>query len=252
MDPYDVFMTALRRWYITVPIVALAIAAAVVIAEQQQPVYRGTAGYALVPKPPANVAPVAPDASKQSNPLAADNARVLGEALVADLMQRDTQQVLGSPATRGFPPGGDDDGSSYVVARPEGSQSYLVEAWGTDVSTIRAVLTRVLDAAPRTTATIQSRAGATPASWFSPFVTNEVQVVALPLPSRTKLVVGLGALGLMAGAAGAVLLERARQRRRTLGRELDGIPHDAPPPAGEVDPATNQQFSPPGSLARRR
>jgi hypothetical protein len=212
VDALDVLKVCLRRWYVVIPIVLLSLAAALGLAHQQKPTYTAFGSYALVYHSPPNlkegVDPTEP------NPLAANGAVVLGEAMVADFMSEVSQATFGGVGNRGTATRDPEVGTSYSVGQPDGSQSYVVQTWGNDPESLRRVVDSVLAAAPGRAALIQDRAGAPKESQYTTFVTGSTQLTKLPPTSPLKLVIALLGVGILVGSALSLLVDRLVQSRK--------------------------------------
>ena len=128
MDALDVLKVCLRRWYVAVPVVLLSIAAGLGLALHQTPTYTAFASYALVYHNPGT----SPEGREpqERNPLAADGAQLLGEALIADLMSGASQATFGGVGHSGTAPGEAKDDTSYSVTLPDYSSTYMIQTWG--------------------------------------------------------------------------------------------------------------------------
>ena len=230
MDALDVIKVCVRRWWVMVPVLLFAAGAGVGLVEQQRPAYHAFGGYALVFTHGAEITASAPD-PRNENPLAPVGGSLLGEALLADFHSGATQLALGRTGTKGVPPGEADDDSFFAVSLPQSSSSYLVEAWGPDPVEARAVVVRVLASAPAKAEAIQTRVGAPKISQFTTFVTQPTEVVTLPPQSAVKLLTAVGAVGVMAGAALSLVVDRLMERRRLRRRRVG--PGDGPSSTGE-------------------
>jgi hypothetical protein len=212
VDALDVLKVCLRRWYVVLPVLLLSLAAGLGLASQQQPTYTAAGSYALVYHSPAKVKegedPTGP------NPLATDGAVVLGEALVADFMSGASQATYGGVGNSGTAPREPKDGTSYTVDLPEGSQSYVVQTWGKDPDSLRRVVDSVLAAAPERAAQIQDRAGAPTKSQYTTFVTGPTQLTKLPTTSIPKLIIAMLGVGILAGSALSLVVDRLVQSRK--------------------------------------
>lgn len=217
MDALDVLKVCLRRWYVVVPVILLALGAGLGLAWQQKPTYRAFASYALVYQT-AETSTQANRDPRLANPLGVNQAALLGEALAADFMSAPAQATLGREDTSGVAPGEADKGTSYVVALPEGGSqitlSYLVQSWGKDPDALRAVVDSVIRSAPVRAGQIQDQAGAPKKSQYTVFVAAPTQVVTLPPTSTLKLVIALLGVGILAGSALALVIDRAMRSRK--------------------------------------
>ena len=218
MDALDVARVCVRRWWVIVPVLLLAWGASLGLAKQVKPEYSAFASYALLYK---QTQPVKADAPNplNSNPLAVDGGVLLGEAVAASLLSADTQAALGY-GNRGSAPGQADTGSSYSVSIPQGAKAYFVQTWGGSPASVRATVDAVLAAAPGRAQQIQSRAGAPDGSQLTAFVTAPTQVIELPPQSKVKILLPVLGVGLMAGAALSLIVDRLLSRRAsTLARQ---------------------------------
>lgn len=230
MDALDVLKVCLRRWYVMLPVLVLALGAGVGLAQNQEQQYTASGSFALVYTHGEDIKPNEVD-PRGANPLAGENARLLGEALVSAYMSKPRQEDLGKSGTSGVAPGDPDNGTSFSVSLPENSQSYRVEAWGPDPEAVKDVVNAVIASAPDLADQIQERAGATLASRYTTFTTAPTQVSDLPPPSKVKLVVTLVGVGVLAGAALSIIADRMLYRRRR--QRADRAPATGP----AADPA---------------
>jgi hypothetical protein len=238
VDALDVLKVCLRRWFIMLPILALALGAGYGLASQQKPTYTAVANYALVFQ--GTVTDLRDP--RTANPLAANGGLLLGEALLAELMSIDAQAKYGN-GNSGVAPGEADLGTAYTVSRPDNAQSYVVQTWGQDPEAVRATVDAVLASAPVRAVEIQERVGAPKRSQLTAFVTLPTQVSMLPPTATLKLMIALGGVGLLAGAALSLVVDRIMTRRKQRGRRLpppirwEGIPADEPTPPQTALPA---------------
>jgi hypothetical protein len=222
VDALDVLKVCLRRWYLVLPVVLLALAAGIGLASQQKPTYSAFGSYALVYHSPAHVKEG--EDPTEPNPLATNDAVVLGEALVADFMSGASQTTFGGVGNSGTAPREPRDGTSYTVNLPDGSQSYVVQTWGKDPESLRRVVDSVLAAAPGRAAQIQDRAGAPKESQYTTFVTGSTQLTRLPSTSTTKLIVAMLGVGILAGSALSLIVDRlSRSRKERAAKRVPQI-----------------------------
>lgn len=247
MDALDVLKVCLRRWYVVLPVIIVALGAGFGLASQEKPTYTAFASYALVFHSPAE--------SKSSdrdlldgNPLAGNGAALLGEALAADLMSGPSQRELGGVGNSGAPPGQGDTShtpginASYSVSLPPNTEAYLVQTWGNDPEGVRRAVDSVLAAAPAKSIAIQDRAGAPKRSQYTVFTTSSTQVAELPPTSTIKFVVAVVGLGILAGSALSLIVDkilRARNEKRAakvskVGSELEDVDLTKDPSAPQV------------------
>jgi hypothetical protein len=218
VDALDVLKVCLRRWYVVLPIVLLSLAAGIGLASQQKPIYTAFGSYALIYHSSGSTKDGSDPTEK--NPLATNGAVVLGEALVADFMSGASQETFGGVGNSGTAPREPEDGTSYSVSVPDGSQSYVVQTWGTDPESLRTVVESVLAAAPLRAAQIQDRAGAPERSQYTTFVTGSAQLSKLPLTSTPKLIVAMLGVGILAGSALALVVDRLVRSRKNRAAGL--------------------------------
>ena len=230
MDALDVLKICLRRWYVVFPVIILALGAGLGLASEQKPTYTAFGGYALVFHDPAAPSSTGRD-PREGNPLGGAGAGLLGEALAADFMSGPSQLEFGGVGNSGVAPGqANDNGISYSVSLPENSESYVAQTWGNDPEGVRTVVDSILAAAPERAAAIQDRAGAPKRSQYTTFVTSTTQVVKLPPTSRIKFLVAVLGVGILAGSALSLVVDRIlRSRRARAGRHgPEGAAHGPP------------------------
>jgi hypothetical protein len=97
VDVLDVLRVCLRRWYVVLPFIILALGAGFGLARQQKPSYTAFASYALVFHDP-DTSSSSERSPLEQNPL---GATLLGEALVGDLMSGPSQRAFGGAGNRG-------------------------------------------------------------------------------------------------------------------------------------------------------
>ena len=107
------------------------------------------------------------------------------------------------------------------MSLPDGSQSYsyVVQTWGKDPESLRTVVESILAAAPPRAAEIQARAGAPKRSQYTIFVTGSPQLTKLPPTSTPKLIVAMLGVGILAGSALSLVVDRlVRSRKNRVAR----------------------------------
>ena len=213
MDAIDVAKVCLRRWYVFLPILALAMGSALGLSSERAVQYSASGSFALVYDQGAG-SPVAAQDPRLYNPLASDGGGLLSEALIAELNSSAMQRQLGSPSTRATDSTKGATGQRFGVQLPYGTRSIIVSAFGPDPRAARGTVDAVLGAAPGVVRSIQTRAGAPVQSQMGIFITLPSQVDALPPPSKAKLLVAITGVGGLAGAALSILLDRLVSRRR--------------------------------------
>jgi len=233
MDALDVAKVWFRRWYLTVPVLLLAVFSGIQLAHQAAVQYHGTATFALIYADTAPRPANSPDPREQ-NPMALNDGSLLGQAILEDLQTPAEQEKLGGSDVSGTAPGQPSNGGAFTVSLPVGALTYTVDTWGHDPKQVSAVVDRVLQATKPLAEDIQTRAGAPLKSRYEPFVTTHTQVVQLPAASPAKLLVAMAAVGLAAGAALALVLDRllARRSERRAKRRSEQAETDGPTPAG--------------------
>lgn len=255
MDSLDVVLVCLRRWYIMLAVLGLTAGAGMGLVQAQKPSYHAFATYALVFENGDSIRPNEPD-PRNANPLAANGGALIGESLISYFMSGQAQLEYGGVGNSGDGPGRPNTDSLYSVALPsQGTSAYVVETWGPSRVGVEDVVNRVLAEAPKKAAQIQSLAGAPRTSQYTTFVTSPTQVVVVPPQSRVKLLLAVSAVGLMAGAAVSLVVDRisARRKRARAARRThrgDGDEHAAtpldevaPPPDVTAPPASGSASS---------
>lgn len=192
----------------------------------QETTYTAATSYGLVQPQLASGTSV----TGQQNPFGPEGSALVGAALEAQLNSRQTQQELGSPATRGWGPGEAENDSAYAVKIPQFETTYEVRAWGGDKEAVRAVVDRVIEAAPRIANDLQTRAGAPPGVRYEPFVLAPTQVDVLPPTSGVKLVIAVMGVGMLVGAAWSIVADRLLRRPKAMARQAAASIGAAAPP----------------------
>lgn len=237
MDAVDILKVCFRRWYVMLPILLGAAGVSYQLLQAQETTYTAAARYGLVqPRLTATTG-----TAGERNPLGTDDNKLVGAALEAQLNSREAQAELGTDATRGWGPGEASNDSSYSVKIPMFETMYEVRAWGTDEQEVRAVVDRVIEAAPKIVGDLQARAGAPAAVRYEPFVLAPTQVDVLSSSSGTKLVIAVMGVGVLVGAAWSIVADRLlRQwvplRRRPSRAATTPARAAAGPPADEGAP----------------
>ncbi|AKU15927.1 hypothetical protein [Luteipulveratus mongoliensis] len=180
------------------------------MARQLEPTYTGFGSYAFVYPHSDQIKADAPD-PRTSNPLGSDST-LLGEAVLADLTSVTTQTTLGG-TNSGAAPGQAANGSHYAITLPPQTASYVVQTWGKSQAEVLKVVKSVLANAPKRAEQIQTRAGAPERSRYTTFVTSPPQATELPPQSKVKLFLAVMAVGIIAGAALSLLVDRLVARR---------------------------------------
>lgn len=233
MDAVDILKVCFRRWYVMLPILLGAAGVSYQLVEAQEITYTAAASYGLVQPDPPPQDPSGVEA--EPNPLGANGGALIGAALEAQLNSRDTQEKLGSDATRGWGPGDVENGSSYSVEIPDFETTYEVRTWGEDEQAVGDVVDRVIKAAPGIADQLQDRADAPAAGRYQPFVLAPTQVDAVSSNSGMKLVLAVMGIGVLMGAVWSIIADRTLrqiQRRRAAKRAM-GVAVAGPPPPGD-------------------
>jgi hypothetical protein len=248
MDAVDILKVCFRRWYVMLPILLGAAGVSYQLVQAQQITYTAAASYGLVQPDPPPRDPSGVEADP--NPLGANGGVLIGAALEAQLDSRETQEELGSDATRGWGPGDVENGSSYSVEIPDFETTYEVRAWGEDEQAVGDVVNRVLDAAPGIADELQDRADAPAAGRYQPFVLAPTQVDALSSNSGMKLVLAVMGVGVLMGAVWSIIADRTLrqvQRRRAANRAAAAA-GPPPPEAREAGRSLDQPVRTPSRL----
>jgi hypothetical protein len=211
MDTLDVLKVCVRRWWVCLPILVLAGVVGVSMSNQLKPEYMAYGSYAVVYDHAGAIQLNQPD-PRNANPLSSDGGLLLGETLVAELTSPTTQAEYGN-GNRGFAPGQSDTGAAFSVSVPQGQKSFLVQTWGDSEDSVRRTVEAVLKSVPGKAKAIQDRAGAPPLSQYTTFLTSPTQVVSLPPQSRIKVILTFLGIGLIAGPALALVVDRLLVRR---------------------------------------
>jgi hypothetical protein len=258
VDSLDVAKVCMRRWYVMLPLLLLAVGAGLGLANRIKPTYTASGAYAFVYSHYDEVRADRAD-PRNANPLVAGGTALLGEAVMSDLMSGASQDSLGGDG-RGYGAQDEPNALHYRITVPQGSISYYVETWADSSDSASSVVNRVLDEVTRRTQLIQEQIGAPPVSRYDVFITSPTQVTVIPPQSRIKLLIAVLGIGLLVGAAASLLVDRfaAKRRARRLpfvsGRHRQDPLHQDPSgthpdPLPEVEPTLGQ---PSGQLLEDR
>jgi len=221
MDAVDILKVCIRRWYVMLPILLGAAGVSYQLAQAQEPSYTAAVSYGLVQPS------LAPGDNESANPMGSAADILVGEALEAQLNSGETQEELGGGATRGWGPGEVVNNRYYSVRIPQFETTYEVRAWGEDEAEVRAVVDRVIEAAPDITDELQIRAGVPPPLRWEPFVLATPQVAELPSTGWLKLALAVMGVAILMGAAWSVVVDRIlRGRAQRESRAVDEGPDD--------------------------
>lgn len=231
MDLFDVSRIAVRRWWVTLPVIAIALFVAYSNYTAVKPVYISNASIALTAPSQKVVPAVRADGStvQSSNGLAdAGGVSLMASVLATSLQQPAvTQQIRAA------------DASSSVSIKAEstsvGGPLPIVSFSGTASSAEgvqRAVSAAVAAAAP-TMRSIQANAGVPVSQMVSVFVIAEPSPPVGAMPSRTREAIATLIAGVLVGIVLSVAVDQlmAYLRRRRI------LSHGAHDPIDETDEA---------------
>lgn len=220
MDLLDLIKLIFRRWYVTAPIIALAVAATVGVGVAIRPEYRSTVAIVLMPPTGAASAPEASPTAGAGNPWARIGPAAMAQAVQIAASSHDARERVRAA-------GGDPDYTVELVSRSsiltiEVAADSAVEA----LATARGVTTLIDDEVARRQAPYQPAPG------------DQITVQVLDPgrdvePSRSnvlRLQIVVMGIGLLVAAAAAVgydaaarhLAARARRTRSGVDRPGDG------------------------------
>lgn len=253
MDAVDILKVCIRRWYVMLPILLGAAGVSYQLVQAQETSYTAAVSYGLV-QPSLD-----PGDNASANPMGSAADILVGEALEAQLNSGETQEELGGGATRGWGPGEAVNNRYYSVRIPQFETTYEVRAWGEDEAEVRAVVDRVVEAAPDITNELQIRASVPPQLRWEPFVLASPQVAELPSTGWIKLVLAVMGVAILMGAAWSVVVDRVLRGRRAQreSRAGDDGPDDGRDDrrqltSGDAAPARTPSQSPDRGLTSTR
>jgi hypothetical protein len=222
VDALDVAKVCLRRWFVVVPIMLLAVGAGFSLRTHREASYSGTAAFAFLYTQTDLIKPNQPD-PREKNPLLANggSGTILQDAVIADLTAPTTESQLASPGLTQQSAGESFNngpvlttGTAYSVAPQTSASSIIITASGPSPQAVIGTLNRVLAAAPVSAATVQTRFGAPKTSQMTAVTTATPQVVLVPPPSGLKLMIAIVGVGALAAAGAALFTDRILTRRR--------------------------------------
>lgn len=225
MDALDVLLVCLRRWYVLLTIMLVALLAGLSLARDRAPIYAASGDFAVIYRPVAPLRPGEVD-PRQANPMAAGNGQLLKQALVNDLGSPRTQEALGAPTVLGTSPSTTPNGSRFAVVTNRNDDTVSIQTWGPSRQAVEDTVNAALAASATKAKEIQDRVGAPANGRLTTFVTLPTQVVELPPQSKIKLLLGTLAVGLLVGASLSLIFDRMMTRRRARLRSREQHPQE--------------------------
>jgi hypothetical protein len=213
MDSLDIARACVRRWYVFVPILVLAVGGGYTLASSRPASYQAAGTVTLYYAKPAAL-PVAPGAvpidPRAQNPLwATGGVGLLITSIVADMQSREVELLV---AHQGYT-------STFSVTEDRNNNNLIdVAVTGSDPRDVFATAAATVALTDQRLVTLQARAKAPPDSQYRTFVVSPPTVVTEKLPSKVKLIGAVTGLGVLLGAAISLMLEgAANRRRRSMG-----------------------------------
>jgi uncharacterized protein involved in exopolysaccharide biosynthesis len=213
MDSLDIARACVRRWYVFVPILVLAVGGGYTLASSRPASYQAAGTITLYYTKPATL-PVAPGVvqldPRAQNPLfTTGGVGLLITSIVADMQSREVQLLV---AHQGHT-------STFTVAEDRNNNNLIgVAVTGSDPRDVFATAAATMALTDQRLVALQTRAKAPTDSQYRIFTISPATVVTEKLPSKVKLIGAVTGLGVLLGAAISLLLEGAANRRkRSLG-----------------------------------
>ncbi|WP_127128529.1 hypothetical protein [Georgenia sp. SYP-B2076] len=228
MDLFSILGSSFRRWYVTLPIVALAAVLAVQAYQAVPTVYSSSVTVTVLPPvvpPPPPPDPVTGEVVEpyETNPY--DGPSLAAAVLARNLNSAAFAEQLGL----------DTESKETILADPASRQPIIeITATGGSPGAVLGLLGEVTTQAGTILNTFQEQAGATEGARYrlAPAVpANPVQDVT---PSRFRTSGAIAVVGLGVAAAAATALDMALERRRTTPRAPRPRTSGAPRPTGRV------------------
>jgi hypothetical protein len=241
MDLFTIVGASMRRWYVTVPVLALAVFGAYKAYESVPSVYTSSVSIAVLPAAPAPVAAPATKGSQATappeNPYAGSGGPRFAAAVLARNINNGTyknQIGLGKAAN-----------VSFTATASTTQPMIRIDATGPSGPVVLDTLSRVTGQAGVVLNDFQTTAGAPEQTLYRLAVAVPADTVTDVTPSRWRNAGALIALGLAAAATLATALDVAMRRRRpTHSRAAAKAGPDAEPAdesAADEDERTDDQ-----------
>ena len=231
MDAFEIAKICLRRFYVFVPIVLLAVAAGVQLSKDRPSSYTGVAAFTVTyPVAPAPSSPTSPEADlRRLNPLFQNGPGPILASVAFSFNSVELKQAIV----------GLNSGVEIGATGPDIASIVSITAVGPDSGRVITALQRALSRAKDAVVRIQSNAGAKPGSLFTPLTVIQPQITVIRPPSRLKLEIAALMAGVLGGGACSIAVDaivRRRQRRRRPGTGLHSRTSfwDAPEPQREM------------------
>lgn len=216
MDLLDLIKLTVRRWYVTAPVIALTIAAAVGVGATIRPEYHTSVAIVLVPPTVAAPVPVAGASVRPGNPWPR-----IGE----DAMAQAVQIAVSAHDARGRvrAAGGDPD---YEVESVPRSSILRIEVAATAPATALATVDAVTELVHDEVADRQARYGSTPGEQITTQVLDPGRTVTPSRSNVLRLQIVVVATGLLVAAAAAVGFDAGARHLAAARARREGADND--------------------------
>lgn len=208
MDLLDLIKLIFRRWYVTTPIIALTITAAVGVGAAIQPEYRSTVAIVLVPPTGATPDSEAVPTGQSGNPWAKIGVGAMAQAVQIAASSHDARERVRAV-------GGDPDYTVELVSR---SSILAIEVAADSAGTALATVAGVTDLIDNEVARRQARYQASPGEQITTQVLDPGRNVEPSRSNVLRLQIVVVGLGLLLAAAAAVCYDAAARHLAARGR----------------------------------
>lgn len=229
MDIWESAKIVVRRWYITVPILGLFLAAAFFLGGQVDPEYRASASMVILPRNTEDVVAFgAPGGATSTNPLDYLGGQTTLTALQLTLDTDDTRDGL---ASAGFTP-------AYSIAVDTQDPLMLVEVLDRDPIVAQSTVDELVFRIQEELDSLQAAVNAPASELLEIQVLGQTQVPTEEYGARLRMRLILLVLGAMVASGAALLADawatgRAARRRPEDGADDHGTTPEPDDGAGE-------------------
>ncbi|MCZ2842387.1 hypothetical protein O2W19_11220 [Modestobacter sp. VKM Ac-2980] len=221
MDISAVLRAVVRRWYVSLVVLALTAVAATGLWKAAEPSYTASTTLVVLPSPTLLAERAAADSGESSlgNPFGTQATTVLA-SLLADQINTGGIALAGDAAEATLAVQAND-------VRPE--PYFTVVATGDSPEGTTAALVAAIEQGPVILAEMQRSAGAPANQIYTAVQTRQQTPVVIDYPDRLRMVLGVVLAGILSAALLSVLVDSLIEARRARGRHRDfAITDDVP------------------------
>jgi hypothetical protein len=231
VDTLDIARSCLRRWYVFVPVVLLAVAGGYQLAAQRAPSYSAVSVVTMyfptqnLPQPTVTNGQVTQpvDPRLYNTLFQSGGVQLLVNSLVTDMTSDDVLRTLASEGHH----------TGYVVSIDKSNGNLIdVQAKGPDSRDVLATVNSLVTLVNDRLIALQTRAGAPANSQYHAFTVSPATRAIEKPASKSKLLIAITGVGVLGAAGLSVLFDGYSRRRGSRRRPAPTRGFDAGVPGG--------------------